>query len=887
MPKLAESRFTFHVSRLAPITFLVLLVAAFFWEAALLQRTFFQLDLAIQNYPFRHFFAEQWKQGRYPLWCPQILGGYPLFAEGQSGAAYPLNLLLYPFLKTWVAMNLSVVLHYALAAVGMYLLLRLWAGRWGAVLGAVCYALNGWMVGHLIHLNAVSAAAWIPLAFYFVERAFREGERGNVLLAALALAMPWLAGHAQVALYAWVAVALFLGFRGALEWRKSRQSPMGPMGLMGPIGSVGVIGLILFLIAFGIAAIQILPTRELLQHSDRGGTQSYEFLTHGSVPPPLLALLVMPRLFGSLYAETAWFSRPDVVFHEMNFYLGLLPLLLAVFALARRRDLPTLFFAVLLALSGLFMLGKYSPFYRLHELIPVFNRLRMPGRYAYLVVFSLSALAGLGADQFLRLQRTEDDRQRRTEWKLLLGGATAILLLPLLVGLWGYQSFDASPELTVQLHEELFVDGVRTACFLILSVGLLVAFLTRTRVPEQKWLFAATIIVVVLDLWSANRVLNPMIGPSYYEGAPDVVRWLKDQRTEDRSQRSEVRLRNPASNIQHPGSSIQYPDERSSSKPDLVRPASSLRRFRIYDFDRRKHPSEVRGWIPRKPPHSQEWTADVYARREWLNGSTPMSYGIASLDGHVGIYPDRWWALDANITPNRLGLMAVRYAVGDPPRGHEWFRKVRADTPEPIYENLKAAPRAFIARRALRFPGLSQALIQALESPDFDPKTTVLLEDPQAPEMPQPPKGHSVQFQVEEPDRIVLDVESDAPAYLVLADSWSPGWEAAINDQPAPIYRANFYARAVFVPAGRHLVRFEYRPASFRTGAWVTLAAALLGLFGGVLTRKRRFLQLTDPEELLSPPEARQALVYVGIAALFVLALSLVMELGLWVGVFS
>ena len=844
MPKNPESRFTFHALRFTPIAFLVLLVAAFFWEAALLQRTFFQLDLAIQNYPFRHFFAEQWKLGRYPQWCPQILGGYPLFAEGQSGAAYPLNLLLYPFLKTWVAMNLSVVLHYALAAVGMYLLLRLWAGRWGAVLGAVCYALNGWMVGHLIHLNAVSAAAWIPLAFYFVERAFREGKSGNVLLAALTLAMPWLAGHAQVALYAWSAIALFLIFRGALEWRKGRR---GPMGLLSPVGPIGLTGLILFLIAFGLAAIQILPTRELLQHSDRGGAQSYEFLTHGSVPPPLLALLVMPRLFGSLYADTAWVSRPDVVFHEMNFYIGLLPLLLAVFALARRRDLPTLFFAVLLALSGLFMLGKYSPFYRLHELIPVFNRLRMPGRYAYLVVFSLSALAGLGADQFLRSPRAKDDRQGRTEWKLLGGGAAATILLPLLVGLWGYQSFNASADLTERLHEELFVDGVRTACFLILSVGLLVALLTRTRATEQKWLFAATIIVVVLDLWSANRVLNPTIGPSYYERTPDTVRWLKDRDPEAKAQQ----------------------------------------RFRIYDFDRRKHPSDVPGWIPRKPPHSKEWTADAHARREWLNGSTPMSYGLASLDGHVGIYPDRWWALDANITPNRLGLMAVRYAVGDPPRGHEWFRKIPADTPEPIYENLKAAPRASIAQRALRFPGLAQALIQALESPDFDPKTTVLLEDPQAPEMPRPPKKHSVQFQMDEPDRIVLDVESDAPAYLVLADSWSPGWKATINDRPAPIYRANFYARAVFVPAGRHLVKFEYRPASFRTGAWMTLAATLLGLLGGVLTRKQKLLQLTDPEELLSPPEVRQALVYVGIAALFVLALSLVMELGLWVGVFS
>ena len=72
-----------------------------------LQRAFFYQDLSLQNYPCRHFFAEEWKQGRYPLWCPDILGGFPLFAEGQAGAAYPINLLLYPLLETWVALNFS------------------------------------------------------------------------------------------------------------------------------------------------------------------------------------------------------------------------------------------------------------------------------------------------------------------------------------------------------------------------------------------------------------------------------------------------------------------------------------------------------------------------------------------------------------------------------------------------------------------------------------------------------------------------------------------------------------------------------------------------------------------------------------------------------------
>jgi len=789
-----RSRITHYALRPAPLAFLFLLVAAFFWEATLLRRTFFHLDIALQNYPLRHFFAEQWKLGRWPLWCPQILGGFPLLAEGQAGAAYLPNLLLYPFLKTWVALNLSVILHYALAAVGMFLLLRLWTGPWGAALAALCYALNGWMVGHLIHLNALSAAAWIPLVFYFLERTFRRGTAWNLLCAAAAVAMPFLAGHVQVALYACLAVTLFVIFRMALEWRGGHR---------GAAGRTAIVGVILFLFAFGLAAIQILPSRELLQHSDRSGALSYDLLTHGSVPPSLLALFFMPRLFGSQGNATHWLSgQIDAPFHELNFYLGLLPLLLAALALIRRRDPPTFFFAILLALSGLFMLGKYSPFYRLHQLVPVFDRLRMPGRYAYLVVFSLAALAGLGFDRLIPSGK-EEDGKKTTTLKVLLAFAVVAVLLPLAVGLGAYRSFHASPnfssELAVRLRKELLFDGIRSICFLALSAGLLAAF-PAIRQEKRKWLAALAVLVVICDLWSTNRQLSPTIEPAYYEEPPATAKWLGYQGEED----------------ERPGTFLN---------------------FRIYDFDRRKHPSGATGWQFRNP---------YFEDRETLNGCLPMSYGLASLNGHVGLYVDRWWAFGQGITANRLGTMAVRYVIGEPPRDQEWFRKIPTETPVPIYENLKAAPRAFLAKQAIPFSSMVE-LVTTLESPEFDPRTTVLLEDPKAPPAQQARPEGRVQFRQDDPDEIILEVESNGAAYLVLADTFFPGWLAAIDGRPTPIYRANFFARAIHVPSGEHVITFRYRPMSFRLGAWITAVFSFLGLVGCLLYRRRTPFQSAHP----------------------------------------
>jgi uncharacterized membrane protein YfhO len=87
-------------------------------------------------------------------------------------------------------------------------------------------------------------------------------------------------------------------------------------------------------------------------------------------------------------------------------------------------------------------------------------------------------------------------------------------------------------------------------------------------------------------------------------------------------------------------------------------------------------------------------------------------------------------------------------------------------------------------------------------------------------------------------DEVVLSTESTSPAYLVLADTFYPGWQAAVDGAPAPIFPADVGFRAVAVPAGTHTVRFVYRPRSVGAGllvAGVAVAAAVL-----MIRRERR-----------------------------------------------
>jgi uncharacterized membrane protein YfhO len=81
----------------------------------------------------------------------------------------------------------------------------------------------------------------------------------------------------------------------------------------------------------------------------------------------------------------------------------------------------------------------------------------------------------------------------------------------------------------------------------------------------------------------------------------------------------------------------------------------------------------------------------------------------------------------------------------------------------------------------------------------------------------------------ENPQRIEIAVQAAADGYLVLLDTFYPGWTASIDGRPTPIYPANTIGRAVFTPAGQHTLLFQYQPLSFQVGLWLS-AFAFAGL---------------------------------------------------------
>lgn len=134
------------------------------------------------------------------------------------------------------------------------------------------------------------------------------------------------------------------------------------------------------------------------------------------------------------------------------------------------------------------------------------------------------------------------------------------------------------------------------------------------------------------------------------------------------------------------------------------------------------------------------------------------------------------------------------------------------------------------ARRALFVPaaraGTPEEVLAAVRAPGFDPAKLVWLDDGDAPSFPAV-RG-TARITADGANSVVVETEAGGPGWLVLLDGWFPGWEATVDGAPVPVRRADYAFRAVRVPAGRSVARFDYRPASVGVGLILALLSAVL-----------------------------------------------------------
>lgn len=377
----------------------LLLVAISLVAAALAARVsfgldgwFWNLDVPKIDYPLASFFHEALARGELPLWNDRLGLGFPLYAEGQIGAFYPPNWLIFQF-DPLAAMDLTRLLHLTLAGVGAgFLALRVSGSRQGALLAAVIAVLGGAVVSKVEWWNLVAAYAWLP--WVLLPLAGRAApRRGELLLAGLGWGIQALAGHPNTWLLTGIAAAVFL-----------LRPPLLPA--LGRVAVFGVVGA-------GIGAVQLLPTAVLQLISVRAaGLSPDDLFTSAATPFDVLGLGFINAFIrssnGSWDFPTTWY--PDGIFAllEATCYVGLPVVGLAAAGLAPRRARRWI------ALGGvavaIAVVAAFRPWW--WEALPVLNGLRSPVRSYLLLTLAIAVLAAVGIGRLGRAGNRSRDAVR-------------------------------------------------------------------------------------------------------------------------------------------------------------------------------------------------------------------------------------------------------------------------------------------------------------------------------------------------------------------------------------------------------------------------------------------------------------------------------------------
>src|SRR5947207_4876213 len=340
-------------------------------------------DGILQNVPFRVAAAQMIKAGFLPLWDPYIFSGMPLLAAAQPGILYPLN-WFYLIFSPAAATNLMVVSSYIVAGLGAYLYARrIGTSITGSVLTALVWQFSGALVGQIAHINIVHNAAMLPWLLWSIESYAQTAKlRRGALLAGL-LALQFFAGHQQTFAYSLILIAAYAVAMGFTNERLRKR----------------YLSTLMFIVAgLMLAAVQILPTFELLRNSLRA-TATYDFFISFSLPRRFVLTWLAPYVLGG--GDGRLFAAPYVgppFYQEMIGYVSILAIMLAIIVVLIKPDTRTKFWVATAVLGLLLALGGYAPlsFYKLIYHLPVLNLFRVPARHLMEVDFAIAVLAGRG-----------------------------------------------------------------------------------------------------------------------------------------------------------------------------------------------------------------------------------------------------------------------------------------------------------------------------------------------------------------------------------------------------------------------------------------------------------------------------------------------------------
>jgi hypothetical protein len=356
-----------------------------------------------------------------------------------------------------------------------------------------------------------------------------------------------------------------------------------------------------------------------------------------------------------------------------------------------------------------------------------------------------------------------------------VGCAVALLLL---IGLM--VALDARPAVPEDVGRATFRNGLERAAFLV-SIFVLIALFARSRSRGRIMLGGLLLVVFWADLITHVPNQNPTVPPSAY--APGYAKTLLEWNPVPEAGRSRAMI---------------SPSARSYlSQNQMTNAAENFLRNRLAaraDCNLLDGIPQVDGFFSLVPRESYRITTLPYRQ---------PARELKGLLDFMGVVQMRIFGATTNwiARPSALPLVTAGQepVFADDNAAYEGVTGTNVDLQQTVYLPLEA-------RGAIKATGRASARILASEFTS---------------------------------QAVTIQAEAGSPSLVVIAQSWYPGWKAAIDGRPVKLWRANYAFQAVEMPAGTHEVRLRYRDSVLTAGG-ILSGVGLLAAAGLWLRARRR-----------------------------------------------
>ncbi|MCX7544237.1 YfhO family protein [Marinicella gelatinilytica] len=407
-----------------------------------------------------------------------------------------------------------------------------------------------------------------------------------------------------------------------------------------------------------------------------------------------------------------------------------------------------------------------GPLYDVVKHLPVLGHLPL-FYWAVLIAFSGSMLAAIGWQCCI-------DSQIK---KMTIGFVVLFILAMVWVVAFFWQGTDYQEALE---NVALLTSALKQRAWLITLLILGVALLMYLAQSKSRWVSLIMVTVLFADLWWFNHGWNPTVDANHVfpNETPKSIQFLQQQAGPYR-----------VLGLNH-----------------ILKPSTNM----LAELE------DVRGY-------------DVPVSKRYHR------FFKQALQGTVAYWVYEKTTLESNLLPY-LNLHNVRYILAKTALPEEFEMDLIYDDDIKIYENTAAEARLFYRQQAKLVATPDSALETLLQQPQAL-SNQVIIESSDKPRTQESDrvaevKNTTMSFELiaHHAQKLTADVNMAQSGWLVHAAAFYPGWRAYVDDKRVPLYAANYTQQGIYLPAGKHRVRFHYQPWSFTIGLLLSLLS-----FAGLL----------------------------------------------------